>query len=534
MRISTAQYFETSAAKYQQNYSDTVKTDAQISSGSRIQTASDDPIGASRLLQLQQQSALLEQYGNNMTSLKSSLTTEESVLNSINTALQTARERAIQAGGTKSDEDRKSIANQIGEIEKQVLGLLNTKDSAGEYLFSGSKSSTPPYIQNSDGSYSYQGDETQLSLQVSDTLALASNDTGYSLTEQTPNASRTKATLLPVVAPAVDNGRISVSSGLITSNTAYTNQFTSGQPYTVSFTSSTQFKVFSGGNDITAEVGGNGAFDPNVVGGSTFKLRGVDFEVNIQKLDAETPADFDKAVAGHAFELTSKPDDFQVTRMAANTSTAQITGTAVADAGAYASTFPRGGAVLKFGAVTGTDIAYSVYAQPYKEGDGAIATGVKAATDTSVTSAGVTFEFSAAQGNPAPGDQFGVKVTTHATKSALNTLSDLRQALSTPIAGSASGQDKLDEQIASALSNLALSMDKNDLVRGSIGARQNSIDIQTNENGSLSLANKSTQQDIGATDVAAASIQLTLQQTMLQASQLSFVKISQLSLFNKL
>ena len=115
MRISTAQYFETSAAKYQQNYSDTVKTDAQISSGSRIQTASDDPIGASRLIQLQQQQALLTQYSGNMSSLSSSLTTEESVLSSINTALQSARELAIQAGnGGMAYEDRKSIANQIG------------------------------------------------------------------------------------------------------------------------------------------------------------------------------------------------------------------------------------------------------------------------------------------------------------------------------------------------------------------------------------------------------------------------------------
>ena len=62
----------------------------------------------------------------------------------------------------------------------------------------------------------------------------------------------------------------------------------------------------------------------------------------------------------------------------------------------------------------------------------------------------------------------------------------------------------------------------------------NAIDIQSSENVSLGLANTSTQAAIGDTDVATASIDLTFQQSMLQASQLAFVKISQLSLFNKL
>ena len=55
MRISTAQFFETSTAKYQNNFSSVVKTQDQIDSGVRVQTAADDPVGAARLLQLQQQ-----------------------------------------------------------------------------------------------------------------------------------------------------------------------------------------------------------------------------------------------------------------------------------------------------------------------------------------------------------------------------------------------------------------------------------------------------------------------------------------------
>lgn len=145
MRISTAQYFETTSAKYSDNYSSVVKAQNQASTGVRVETAADDPVAAARLLMLQQQKDMLGQFNGNITSLKNSLTNEESVLGSINDALQKASELALRAGGSLSDADRKSIAGEIGAIEDQVLGLLNSKDASGNYLFSGSKTATPPY-----------------------------------------------------------------------------------------------------------------------------------------------------------------------------------------------------------------------------------------------------------------------------------------------------------------------------------------------------------------------------------------------------
>lgn len=174
MRISTQQYFDTSASKYQTNYSGVVKAQDQASSGIRVQTASDDPVAAARLLQLQQQKDMLGQFNGNINTLQNSLTNEESVLKSINTALQRGNELALRAANQSlSDDDRKSIASEVGALEDQVLGLLNSKDANGNYMFSGSKTDTPPYIRNNDGTYTYQGDETPLSLQISDNLSMA-------------------------------------------------------------------------------------------------------------------------------------------------------------------------------------------------------------------------------------------------------------------------------------------------------------------------------------------------------------------------
>jgi flagellar hook-associated protein 3 FlgL len=525
MRISTAQYFESSAVKYQDNFSNIVKTQEQVTSGVRIQTAADDPVGAARLLLLQQQKDMLGQFSGNMTSLKNSLTNEESVLDSVNTALQSARELALQAGnGGISDADRKSVASEIGEIEAQVLGLLNSKDSSGQYLFSGSKTSTPPYVRNNDGTYTYQGDETPLSLQVSDTLSIASNDTGKTILEGATNSVRTQATWQPPTVGDVNDNKVAISAGLLTSNSAYNKNFAAGQPYSVTFTSSTQYTVTdAGGNDVTAEIPGNGTFDSKKEGASSINLRGVTFDISLNLKDTDT--DPDAAVKDHVFTLQTKPDSFNASRTPSNTSTAQVTGASVTNHADYTSTFPNSGAVIKF--TSATD--YEVYAQPMSANSKAIASGVMAGT--SITAAGVTFDIT---GTPNPDDQFVVGASSHRSQSALQTLSQLRKALETPADGDVVAQLKLKDSVNSAISNLANASEQVDIVRGSIGARLNSIDIQSTENISLGLANASTQASIADTDIATASIDLAFQQSLLQASQLSFVKIAQLSLFNKL
>ena len=529
MRISTAQYFETSAAKYQNNFSSIVKTQEQITSGVRIQSAGDDPVGAAQLLMLQQQKEMLGQYSNNMGSIKNSLMNEESVLDGVNTALQRARELALSAGdGSKSDADRQSIAEELGEIEANVLSLLNSKDSAGNYMFSGSKTSMPPYVRNNDGTYTYQGDDTQLSLQVSDTLSIATNDTGKSVLESAINSGRTQAVLDP---SKPDDGTVSVSAGLLKSSAAYTKNFTAGEPYELKFVDSTHYTIADkDGNDVTAEVAGNGTFDSKKEGGSTISLRGVEFDITLRlkaPVDPVTnlPMTPDAEVKDHIFSLGTKPDTFNASRTPSNGSTAQITGSGVTDQAAYVSGFPNSGVVIKFTDATN----YKVYAQPMGADSKPIADGLYAGG--SITVAGVKLDFT---GAPGPDDQFVVGASSHQTQSALDTLSQLRQTLETPSDGNDLAQIKLKDALNSAVSNLANASEQVLTVRGAIGARLNSVDIQTSENISLGLSNNSTQAAIGNTDVATASIDLAFQQSLLQASQLAFVKIAQLSLFNKL
>jgi flagellar hook-associated protein 3 FlgL len=541
MRISTQQYFDTSATRYTDNYSSVVKAQQQASSGVRVQTAADDPVAAQRLLMLQQQKDMLAQYSGNITNIQSSLTNEESVLDAINTTLQAASQLALKAGGVTSDADRKSISVEVGALEDQLLGLLNSKDAAGKYLFSGSKTDTPPYSRNNDGTYNYQGDENELSLQVSETLTVRTGDTGKTILEGAVNNSRTQsayttpAPVPPATTPSqVDDHKVAISAGLVTSGVDYNKAYTDGQPYKLTFTSSTQYVVTDkGGNDITSQLPGNGTFDSTKEGSASVNLRGVKFDISIDLTDKATGPDADAMVKGREFTLSAKPDTFNVGRTASNTSPAQLTNATVSNSAKYASTFPsNSGVLIKF---SDTDPnAYEVFSQPYTANSKAIDSGVIDATATpspTITAAGVTFSLS---GAPNVGDQFSVGASTQKTQSALDTLSQLRIALEQPADGIPGARVKLQDALNAAVSNLTSSADQVDNVRGSIGARQNALNVQASENTSVGLANTSTMSALANVDMGEAAINLTLQQTMLEASQLAFVKVSQLSLFNKM
>jgi flagellar hook-associated protein 3 FlgL len=137
-------------------------------------------------------------------------------------------------------------------------------------------------------------------------------------------------------------------------------------------------------------------------------------------------------------------------------------------------------------------------------------------------------------GAPAAGDQFSVAVNTHETQNILDTVSQLKTALNTPTNGDPILTQKLQASLASGIGNLASGNDQLSSALSSVGGRGSALDTQSDTNQSLVLANTQTQSAIRDSDPAEVMTRLTLQQTMLQASQLAFSKIAQLGLFNKI
>jgi flagellar hook-associated protein 3 FlgL len=521
MRISTAQFYESSAANYQKNFSNVVKSSEEASSLVRINTAADDPVGASRLLQLGQQASMLDQYEANTTTIKATLGTTEAVMTSIGNVLQRAKELAVSSGNAGfTDADRQANASELGQIEEQLLSLMNSQDENGKYIFAGSKGDTVPFTRNNDGTYSYNGDQVTLDLAIGDNMSMATNSTGWEVFQQAINTSRSEVTR---TAPVVDDGRVVLSNGQVSSSLSYNSKFRSGEPYTVDFVSGTQLKITdSGGNDVTAEASQGGAFNPATAAGQTVSFRGVDLTLNINLAAGDTAA---TVLPGHTFTLAAKPDTFTATRSPGNPTPTQVTGSSITNPVAYHASFPTGSAVMKFTSAT----AFDLYAAPLTANSKIVSSGTVAAGVA--TASGVSFNLS---GAPAAGDQFSVAVNTHETQNILDTVSQLKTALNTPTNGDPILTQKLQASLASGIGNLASGNDQLSSALSSVGGRGSALDTQSDTNQSLVLANTQTQSAIRDSDPAEVMTRLTLQQTMLQASQLAFSKIAQLGLFNKI
>lgn len=168
------------------------RSQQQISSGKSILTPADDPIASTRILQLQQDIALREQYADNLIAAKNHQNHEEVALEAVIENLQKIRTLTIQSGnGATTKDDRGFIAAEIEERLKSVVDLLNTKDASNVYIFSGYKGEVKPFEERAGGGYSFEGDQGQRELQISANASVKVNDSGEDLFVNIPSVNNT-------------------------------------------------------------------------------------------------------------------------------------------------------------------------------------------------------------------------------------------------------------------------------------------------------------------------------------------------------
>jgi len=255
MRISSNTIFETGTNLMLQQQDTLIKTQQQLSTGRRVLTPADDPIAAAQVLNVSQSLSLNKQYSINRTTADSSLKLEENVLGSVTSLLQDIHQSAVYSGdATLTDADRKAIAIEVRGKFESLIGLANTTDEKGQYLFSGYQGNTIPFTQ-SGLNVQYQGDQGQRLSQVGPSRELAVSDSGTDIFERikdgngvfatAANPSNTGTGLIDVgtvVTPAnlTDNNyeiSFTVTAGVTTYdivNTTTSTTVSSGNAYTKS------------------------------------------------------------------------------------------------------------------------------------------------------------------------------------------------------------------------------------------------------------------------------------------------------------
>lgn len=179
MRVTTAQFYRHSAAAIGELQSRTARTQQQLSSGQRLLSAADDPVADARLREVGRRVAETEQHQRNLDVAVARLSLSEAVLADVGEALQRSRELTLQGNNAAlSAADRQSIAGEIRQIHDHLLGLANSQDGAGEYLFAGFSVRTAPFASAPGGGVSYLGDQGRLELQVGSDRRFAAGEPG--------------------------------------------------------------------------------------------------------------------------------------------------------------------------------------------------------------------------------------------------------------------------------------------------------------------------------------------------------------------
>ena len=202
------------------------ETQLQLSTGKKINRPSDDPSASTQLLKLSTLKSKTEQYNRNIESARNQLQLQESVLSSVTNVLQRIRELTIQANNaTQSNESRAAIADEIYNRIDELLQYANTKDPSGEYIFSGFNARSPAFLEGS-GSYTYQGDQGERMLQISEDLQVAVRSNGVDVFA----SAKTGDGRFTLVTDAANQGNALVSMTSVTDATLddYTLTFVSG------------------------------------------------------------------------------------------------------------------------------------------------------------------------------------------------------------------------------------------------------------------------------------------------------------------
>lgn len=280
MRISTNTMFETGTNQLGTLQAQLARTQQQLATNRRMLTPADDPIASAHALEVSQAQSVNTQFATNRQNARSTLSLEDAALAGVTSLLQDAQALTITAGnGAYSASDRATIANELSGRLEDLMGLANSTDGTGGYLFGGFRSASPPFVRSDTGT-TYVGDQGQRQVQIGSARQIAMSDAGSAVFESNLTGNGTFVT----AADPNNAGSAVVSSGAVTDAAQLTRD-----TYKLTFSVSAGVTTFT----ITDPL--NVTLPPAArpyVSGQPIAFNGMSFEV------AGAPLDGDSVTAG--------------------------------------------------------------------------------------------------------------------------------------------------------------------------------------------------------------------------------------------
>lgn len=262
MRISTNSIFDKGAARMGELQTGLARTQQQISTGKRILTPSEDPVASARALEVTNSQEVNAKYATNRRNAKDVLSSAEGALQGVTSLYQDVKTLIVQAGsGILDDTQRRYIATELQGRFDELVGLANSRDSVGNYIFAGYQSTTKPFTASATGA-SYAGDQGELKAQVHTSRQIEVTKNGFELFENVPSTG-----VFTSAAVAGNTGTAAISAGAVVDAALLT-----GAPYNIAFGAAGAYTVTNVTTGATVATGTYASGAPIVFDGLQFEV----------------------------------------------------------------------------------------------------------------------------------------------------------------------------------------------------------------------------------------------------------------------
>jgi flagellar hook-associated protein 3 FlgL len=151
-RISTAQAFDAPLQQLQRRQAELSEAQLQLTTGKRVNRASDDPTAAARAERALATVSKVQANQRAVDASRTLMSQTESALGDAGDLLQRARELMVAAGNAAyGSPERRSIADEVRGLREQLLAIANRDDGAGSMLFGGQGSPQAPFVDAPGG-----------------------------------------------------------------------------------------------------------------------------------------------------------------------------------------------------------------------------------------------------------------------------------------------------------------------------------------------------------------------------------------------
>jgi len=182
-RVNLETFISTTLANVQKSTANMSSLQEKISTGKKVNRASDDPAGARKILSLRSEDLRLDQYASNIQTATQSLDFSAAALQNTSDIVQKITELTMQGVSDSTDQSgRTIIANEINQLLETIMQSANA-ERLGRYTFAGTETTTIPFVASRDSngnisSVTYNGNRENVEYNVGPNTNTIVNLTG--------------------------------------------------------------------------------------------------------------------------------------------------------------------------------------------------------------------------------------------------------------------------------------------------------------------------------------------------------------------